>query len=47
MTSAQEVLGIAWFAEHALPQDLDPGHARRIPAAFRAWHGEQSAYFDG
>lgn len=41
-----EVLGSAWFAEHALPADLDPGHVRRIPDAFRVWHGEGKVYFD-
>ncbi|MBA3944078.1 MAG: NUDIX hydrolase N-terminal domain-containing protein [Herpetosiphonaceae bacterium] len=43
---AHEVLATRWFAEHALPTDLSPGHALRINAAFHAWHGDQSAYFD-
>jgi 8-oxo-dGTP pyrophosphatase MutT (NUDIX family) len=42
----QEILDIAWFSEHALPQEIDPGHGRRIPEAFRVWHGGQQAYFD-
>jgi len=43
---AHETLGAAWFAEDALPDDLDPGHAVRIPHAFRVWHGEGQAFFD-
>jgi ADP-ribose pyrophosphatase YjhB (NUDIX family) len=35
---AHEVLGTGWFAEDALPADIDPGHVTRIPVAFRAWH---------
>lgn len=41
-----EVKEMDWFPEHALPDDLDPGHVRRIPDAFRVWHGDQQAYFD-
>jgi hypothetical protein len=44
---AFEVLDVSWFAEDALPVDLDPGHVSRIPEAFRAWHGDSRAYFDG
>ncbi|HEU5434683.1 MAG TPA: hypothetical protein VFU81_23615, partial [Thermomicrobiales bacterium] len=43
---AHEVLASGWFAEDALPSDLDPGHVRPIHDAFRAWHGEQRAIFD-
>jgi ADP-ribose pyrophosphatase YjhB (NUDIX family) len=43
---AQEVLDTGWFAEEALPDDLDPGHLSRIPDAFRAWRGKALAYFD-
>lgn len=43
---ANEILGMDWFPEHALPPDLDPGHALRIPEAFRVWHGDVRAYFD-
>lgn len=43
---ALEVRNQGWFAEDELPADLDPGHASRIPAAFRAWRGERRAYFD-
>ena len=45
-THAHETLGAAWFAEDALPGDLDPGHATRIPYAFRVWRGEGGAFFD-
>ncbi|RIK43235.1 MAG: hypothetical protein DCC55_06400 [Chloroflexi bacterium] len=41
-----EVKGMAWFAEDNLPDDLDPGHALRIPVAFQVWRGERPAYFD-
>jgi ADP-ribose pyrophosphatase YjhB (NUDIX family) len=44
---AIEVLDVAWFAEDGLPEDLDPGHKTRIPQAFRAWHGDSRAFFDG
>lgn len=43
---AHEVIELSWFSEHALPDDLDPGHVRRIPEAFRMWHGEAGVYFD-
>jgi len=43
---AHEVLEVNWFAEHALPDDLDPGHSQRIPEAFRVWRGDARAYFD-
>jgi len=43
---ALEVLGVQWFAEDALPEDVDPGHVSRIAAAYRMWHGECAAYFD-
>ena len=35
-----------WFAEHELPNDLDPSHATRISEAFRVWHGDTRAFFD-
>jgi ADP-ribose pyrophosphatase YjhB (NUDIX family) len=35
---AHEVLGTGWFAEDALPADIDPGHVTRIPVAFRVWY---------
>lgn len=41
-----EVLAVDWFAKNALPADLDPGHASRIPEAYRLWHGDERAYFD-
>lgn len=34
-----ETLDVGWFAEEALPP-LSPGHARRVPDAFRFWRGE-------
>jgi ADP-ribose pyrophosphatase YjhB (NUDIX family) len=43
---AHEVLDAQWFAEDALPRDIDPGHVSRIPEAFRVWRGEMSAFFD-
>ncbi len=43
---AHETKEMNWFAEHALPDDLDPGHAIRIPEAFRVWHGDTRAFFD-
>ncbi len=43
---AIEVLGSRWFAEHDLPDDLDPGHVSRIPEAFRVWRGDGRVYFD-
>jgi len=43
---ALEVLGAGWFAEDALPPDIDPGHVMRIPHAFRVWRGEEGAFFD-
>src|SRR5579859_267143 len=45
-TYAHETLGMSWFAEHELPEKIDPGHISRIPEAFRVWHGDQRAYFD-
>jgi ADP-ribose pyrophosphatase YjhB (NUDIX family) len=43
---AQEVLDTGWFAEGALPDDLDPGHGRPIREAFRVWRGDARADFD-
>lgn len=43
---AHEVMEVNWFSEHSLPDDLDPGHIRRIPEAFRVWRGDARAYFD-
>jgi 8-oxo-dGTP pyrophosphatase MutT (NUDIX family) len=42
-----EVLDARWFAKDGLPPDLDPGHASRIPQAFRVWLGDRRPYFDG
>jgi ADP-ribose pyrophosphatase YjhB (NUDIX family) len=43
-----EVLEQRWFAAHELPPttDIDPGHRKRIPEAFRVWKGDVRAYFD-
>lgn len=38
--------GALAVGEHELPSMLDPGHVKRIPEAFRAWHGDLTAYFD-
>lgn len=46
-STAAEILDRRWFAEASLPQDLDPGHATRIPQAFRLWRGDLRAAFDG
>lgn len=43
---AIEVLGMGWFPETGLPDDLDPGHRTRIPRAFRVWRGDSQAFFD-
>ena len=43
---AHEVNDVAWFAEDALPPDIDPGHRTRIPEAYRVWHGDARAFFD-
>lgn len=45
-THAFEVQDSKWFAEDALPDEVDPGHVSRIPEAFRVWHGSQCAHFD-
>ena len=45
-THASETLGADWFPEDALPDNLDPGHAVRIPHAYRVWHGEGAPFFD-
>ena len=42
-----EVLDVGWFAEDGLPEVVDPGHVSRIPDAFRVWHGDSRAFFDG
>jgi ADP-ribose pyrophosphatase YjhB (NUDIX family) len=42
----QEVLGVAWFVESALPANIDPGHVSRIPEAYRVWRGDRQAFFD-
>jgi len=44
---AHEVLDVGWFPEDGLPEDIDPGHVSRIPEAFRVWHGDGRAFFDG
>ena len=44
---AFEILDRGWFSEDCLPEDIDPGHVSRIPEAFRVWHGDGRAFFDG
>ena len=42
-----EVLGVRWFDRAEVQAvDLDPGHATRIPEAYRAWSEGGPAYFD-
>jgi len=42
-----EVLDVGWFPEDGLPEAIDQGHVTRIPDAFRVWHGDNRAFFDG
>ncbi len=42
-----EVISYAWFTESSLPDNLDPGHVKRISEAFKAWRGETESHFDG
>lgn len=42
----QETQGSGWFTEADLPAPLDPGHANRIPHAFRVWRGDPRSFFD-
>jgi ADP-ribose pyrophosphatase YjhB (NUDIX family) len=44
--TAREVLDVRWFAEDALPQEVDPGHMSRIPEAYRVWRTRGQAFFD-
>ena len=44
---AVEIQDMRWFLEDSLPEDMDPGHASRIPEAFRVWHGDGRVFFDG
>jgi len=44
---ANEVTDVGWFPESRLPEDIEGGHALRIPQAFRVWHGDTRAFFDG
>ena len=46
-THALEVLDVDWFPKGELPEALDPGHVTRIPEAYRVWHGDRRAFFDG
>ena len=43
---ANEVLGMRWFAQDALPDDMEAGHGTRIHKAFRMRHGSERAFFD-
>ncbi len=43
----QETINQGWFRQSELPDALDPGHATRIPEAFRVWQGDdRRPYFD-
>jgi len=44
---ADEVMEVQWFLEKNLPTEISPGHDLQIPVAFRAWHTQQPAFFDG
>lgn len=46
-TTPLEVQNMDWFTEHALPDNIDPGHILKIPKTFRAWKGDSSTFFDG
>ena len=46
-THALEVLDVGWFSKGELPVAMDPGHVTRIPEAYRVWHGDRRAFFDG
>lgn len=43
---SHEVLDVQWFAEDDLPDTFSPGHASRIPVAYRVWRGAAPAFFD-
>ena len=43
---AHEVLGMNWYTQEALPEDIDPGHVSRIPVAFQVWKDHRPAFFD-
>ena len=42
-----EIISYKWFTESSLPENIDPGHIKRIPEAFKVWKGEVGGYFDG
>ena len=45
--AGSETTNVGFFAEHDLPIDLAPGHARQVPMAFRLARGDLPApYFD-
>ncbi|RPI29936.1 MAG: NUDIX domain-containing protein [Chloroflexota bacterium] len=41
-----EILDRAWYRETELPEDIDPGHVKRIYDAFRAWEGNIKVYYE-
>ena len=43
---AHEALETGWFAEDEMPDDVCPGHLRRLPKVFGVWRQERAAYFD-
>lgn len=44
--TANEILDRRWFHKDGLPPNLDPGHATRIPQAYRVWSGDPRADYD-
>lgn len=46
-TTPLEVQNVDWFTEHALPDNIDPGHISKIPEVFRFWKGDRLTCFDG
>jgi ADP-ribose pyrophosphatase YjhB (NUDIX family) len=41
-----ETLGVGWFSETELPEDISLNHINRIPEAFRVYNGDYKAAFD-
>lgn len=43
---AHEAADVQWFAQHNLPDNIDPGHMSRIPQAYRVWLGDSTVFYD-
>lgn len=43
---ALETLETHWFTDDTLPENLMPGHLRRIQDSYRVWRGDMRAHFD-